>query len=78
MVNEIKVQVCDECNIIQPDVNCSNNTCMDCGKPLVVAIFTRQPTQPAPDWRDSAPSAELTAADYTSLAEANSRPPAIG
>ena len=47
MVNEIKVQVCDRCDIISPDVNYSENTCMECGDPLVVAIFTRQPIQPA-------------------------------
>lgn len=49
MVNKIKVQVCDRCNIISPDVNCSNDTCMDCGEPLVLAEFVRLPTQRAAD-----------------------------
>ena len=52
MVNKIKVQVCDRCNIISPDVNCSNDTCMDCGEPLVLAEFVRRPKQRAVDGLD--------------------------
>ena len=54
MVNEISVQICDTCNLISPDVNCSNDTCMDCGEKLVVVVFVRRPTPLALDGGDSA------------------------
>lgn len=49
MVNDVKVKVCDNCNVIDPDINLADLTCMDCGEPLVLAEFVRRPTPCTPD-----------------------------